>query len=570
MQKLTERIDDLKQRIAAWGNRIRRYTERSTRFNQNRLFRSDQKRLYKLLERPIVSEMGPAPNQADMVAFWRSLWSEPVNHNEGPWTEVVASQCASITPMDPVIITPDDVAEAVRRAPNWKSPGLDGLHHYWLKGFMSDQKRIYKSLERLEVCGEGPGPDQADTFAFWRGLWSEPINHSEGPWMEVGILQKITKRCDSPTEIVNFSPDHQTDIQNSSNFDSSATSTKKSPMKVAKVAEPDHVVITVTADIHENYQNNLEYLPIPKNSDEIVNSNKENMDFNRIQIEDQEPLSLNDISLDLDINLNNGAEENVMDEPVPKKQKINILDIKNISTENVFTASKTEKLDNILLTSLSKRKQYRALAQYQSVKYEIYPLSPVSRHRLSLVKRKMLVLDLDETLIHSHHDAMLRPTVKPGTPPDFVLKVTIDKHPVRFFVHKRPHVDYFLDIVSQWYELVVFTASMEIYGAAVADKLDNGRGILRRRFYRQHCTAEHGSYTKNLSSICDDLNRVFILDNSPGAYRDFPDNAIPIKSWFSDPLDVALLNLLPVLDALRFTHDVRSVLSRNLHLHRLW
>ncbi|CAG5058787.1 unnamed protein product [Parnassius apollo] len=47
MQKLTERIDDLKQRIAAWGKRIRRYTERSTRFNQNRLFQSDQKRLYK-------------------------------------------------------------------------------------------------------------------------------------------------------------------------------------------------------------------------------------------------------------------------------------------------------------------------------------------------------------------------------------------------------------------------------------------------------------------------------------------------------------------------------------------
>ncbi|CAG5032651.1 unnamed protein product [Parnassius apollo] len=136
MQKLTECIDDLKQRIAAWGKRIRRYTERSTRFNQNRLFQSDQKRLYKSLERPIVSGTGPAPNQADTVAFWRSLWSEPVNHNEGPWTEVVVSQCAGITPMDPVTITPDDVAEAVRRAPNWKSPGLDGLHHYWLKGFM--------------------------------------------------------------------------------------------------------------------------------------------------------------------------------------------------------------------------------------------------------------------------------------------------------------------------------------------------------------------------------------------------------------------------------------------------
>ena len=38
--------------------------------------------------------------------------------------------------------------------------------------------------------------------------------------------------------------------------------------------------------------------------------------------------------------------------------------------------------------------------------------------------------------------------VKPGTPPDFVIKVVIEKHPVSFYVHKRPHVDYFLDIVS--------------------------------------------------------------------------------------------------------------------------
>lgn len=157
----------------------------------------------------------------------------------------------------------------------------------------------------------------------------------------------------------------------------------------------------------------------------------------------------------------------------------------------------------------------------------------MSRHRLSLVPRKTLVLDLDETLIHSHHDAMPRNTVKPGTPHDFTVRVTIDRHPVRFFVHKRPHVDFFLDIVSkletrfafktflkcfflynfylkvsQWYDLVIFTASMEIYGAAVADKLDNGRNILKRRYYRQHCTPDFGSYTKDLSAICNDLNKV--------------------------------------------------------------
>ena len=76
--------------------------------------------------------------------------------------------------------------------------------------------------------------------------------------------------------------------------------------------------------------------------------------------------------------------------------------------------------------------------------------------------------------------------------------------------------------VSKWYELVVFTASMEIYGTAVADKLDTKEGILRRRYYRQHCTLEFGSYTKDLSAICSDLQSVFILDNSPGAYRAYP------------------------------------------------
>ncbi|PWA28818.1 hypothetical protein CCH79_00012967, partial [Gambusia affinis] len=254
------------------------------------------------------------------------------------------------------------------------------------------------------------------------------------------------------------------------------------------------------------------------------------------------------------------------------------------------------------------------IIQYQTVRYDILPLSPISRNRLSeytlllqgnpkafpdqqrnivpacpgsspgpppdAVKRKILVLDLDETLIHSHHDGVLRPTVRPGTPPDFILKVmaecrtnthdwvgilfgptdlpvcvclqvVIDKHPVRFFVHKRPHVDFFLEVVSQWYELVVFTASMEIYGSAVADKLDNNRNILKRRYYRQHCTLDLGSYIKDLSVVHDDLSSIVILDNSPGAYRSHPDNAIPIKSWFSDPSDTALLNLLPMLDALR-------------------
>lgn len=76
---------------------------------------------------------------------------------------------------------------------------------------------------------------------------------------------------------------------------------------------------------------------------------------------------------------------------------------------------------------------------------------------IGMVKRKVLVLDLDETLIHSHHEGVLRHPSKPEMPPDFILKVTIERHPVRFYVHKRPHVDFFLDVVSFKNTLICIT-----------------------------------------------------------------------------------------------------------------
>eukprot|EP00794_Sanderia_malayensis_P015245 gene15245-16819_t len=210
------------------------------------------------------------------------------------------------------------------------------------------------------------------------------------------------------------------------------------------------------------------------------------------------------------------------------------------------------------------RRNMKAIIQHQAIKYDICELSPISTQRLSFVKRKIMVLDLDETLVHSHTDGLAKPSVKTSMPPDFTVKVTIDRHPVRFHVHKRPHVDFFLSIVSQWYDLAVFTASMEVYGAAVTDQLDQNKGILKRRYFRQHCKVDIFGFTKDLRIISSDLSNIFIIDNSPGAYRENRHNGIPIVSWFADPSDQALLNLLPVLDALRFTSDVRSILSRNL------
>ncbi|KZT38358.1 hypothetical protein SISSUDRAFT_986316, partial [Sistotremastrum suecicum HHB10207 ss-3] len=135
-------------------------------------------------------------------------------------------------------------------------------------------------------------------------------------------------------------------------------------------------------------------------------------------------------------------------------------------------------------------------------------------------------------------------------------------HVTLYHVYKRPFVDYFLRKVSGWYTVVIFTASMQEYADPVIDWLDAGRGILSRRLFRESCTQlPSGSYTKDLSVIEGDLARVCLVDNSPVSYSVNPSNGIPIEGWTHDLSDEALLDLLPVLDSLRFTSDVRRILG---------
>lgn len=65
---------------------------------------------------------------------------------------------------------------------------------------------------------------------------------------------------------------------------------------------------------------------------------------------------------------------------------------------------------------------------------------------------KTLVLDLDETLIHSSNMQMMRP--------DIHFKMDKDGQEMEIFVKQRPFVKEFLSIVSKYYEVVVFTAGM--------------------------------------------------------------------------------------------------------------
>jgi RNA polymerase II subunit A small phosphatase-like protein len=57
------------------------------------------------------------------------------------------------------------------------------------------------------------------------------------------------------------------------------------------------------------------------------------------------------------------------------------------------------------------------------------------------------------------------------------------------------------------------------------------------------------------------LNTIIIIDNSPTSYAFQPQNAIPISSWFSNPNDTELVDLIPFLEKLNHVDDVTLVLK---------
>nr|POE62276.1 putative phosphatase psr2 [Quercus suber] len=174
--------------------------------------------------------------------------------------------------------------------------------------------------------------------------------------------------------------------------------------------------------------------------------------------------------------------------------------------------------------------------------------------RQELRGRKCLVLDLDETLVHSSFKILHQA--------DFTIPVEIEGQYHNVYVIKRPGVDAFLKRVGELYEVVVFTASVSKYGDPLLDQLDIHH-VVHHRLFRESCYNHQGNYVKDLSQVGRDLRETIIIDNSPTSYIFHPQHAVPISSWFSDAHDNELLDLIPVLEDLAGSQvsDVSLVLD---------
>ena len=150
-------------------------------------------------------------------------------------------------------------------------------------------------------------------------------------------------------------------------------------------------------------------------------------------------------------------------------------------------------------------------------KKENYPCAPYIKTNMK--KSFCLVLDLDETISHS-------------------IKINYGNY---FFL--RPGTIEFLNELSKFYEIIIFTSSPKEYADDILDKIDSSGDLISHRLYKPHVIFEKGKSVKKLELIGRDLNKIIFVDNLKYNAKYNLKNLYLIPSWTDDINDNELYKL---------------------------
>ena len=128
---------------------------------------------------------------------------------------------------------------------------------------------------------------------------------------------------------------------------------------------------------------------------------------------------------------------------------------------------------------------------------------------------------------------------------------------------------HFLQSVAQWYEVVIFTASQQVYADKLLDIIDPQHHYIQHRVFRDSCVCYEGNYLKDLTVLGRPMESVMLVDNSVQAFGFQLENGIPIESWFDREDDSELSSLLVLLERMRNVRDVRPVITETYRLREM-
>ena len=242
--------------------------------------------------------------------------------------------------------------------------------------------------------------------------------------------------------------------------------------------------------------------------------------------------------------------------------------------------------DNYIQTSLTHISQLRKIRfDYALSNKKIYEGVPDYKNKIKPDK-KILLIDLDETLIHSDFNLEYLNDKKvkydtiikfKDTESDFEenyedyydmrrkkLKHELfnEEKEYKVGVFIRKGAKEFLTEVSKYFVVGIFTASVKAYADAVIDYLDPNKNLIQFRLYRNNCINVNDKiFVKDLRIIKGiDIKDIILLDNSIYSFSAQINNGILVNSFFNDKNDIELYNVLGyLLNFLVKAEDVRVV-----------
>jgi Dullard-like phosphatase family protein len=209
--------------------------------------------------------------------------------------------------------------------------------------------------------------------------------------------------------------------------------------------------------------------------------------------------------------------------------------------------------------------------------------------------RKILLLDLDETLIHADFNGEF--TNDKSTKYDTVIsfkenekdfednngeyvekrrmkleKLEEEEKEYKVGIFLRRGAKQFLAEVSKYFEVGIFTASVKEYADAVIDYLDPNKNMIKFRLYRNNCINVNDKiYVKDLRIIKGiNLKDIILIDNSMYSFAAQLTNGILINSFYNDKNDIELYNVLGyLLNFILKINDVRLINEQFFNFQRI-
>ena len=168
---------------------------------------------------------------------------------------------------------------------------------------------------------------------------------------------------------------------------------------------------------------------------------------------------------------------------------------------------------------------------------------------------KTLLLDLDETLIHT---ACYKPDPKIEY---FKLPNSTD------YVYLRPGVREFMKYAYENFDLFIYTASVQSYADYIIDRICP-QIPSDHRFYRDSCFPDGEYVKKDISIVKRNENDLIMVDDNYGVFLSNRVNSLMIEPFKGYPDDTLLLKwLMPILQRCQKARDVRPILS-HAHIQR--